>query len=374
MPDRRRGMSILVVASVVGVLAAGPAQGKTACAFKAQSADKSARGLALHETPNASAKVLGYISNVEEKDQGPVGASVQVLGAEDGWLLIESAVGKGWVEGRSLTTRLFRETLKAAPDNAAPDLAYLIGNSENSSTAYFEPFTVPVSRIVDCAGPWLEVEIRQPGVKTVAGAPASRDGTVIGWTDRSCPDYDDEGCRLRQFNYPWSPLLAGIAECNFLAYNDDRRGLDVRAEPDANAHIVGRLPAPIKDGPHSGFLSTAQGIGYKDGWFLIEGAPEGEEQFPPETIRFSGRGWVPADRIAVQVLREKLKASPDAGSADVLNLKDIIGEPPDSDVVKPRRVLACSGDWLHVEFARTRGMRPLAKTDGPPDAVRGWAN
>jgi hypothetical protein len=68
MPDRRRGISILAVASVAAALAAGPAQGKTACAFEAQSADKSERGLALHEAPNAAAKVLGYVPNVEDKD------------------------------------------------------------------------------------------------------------------------------------------------------------------------------------------------------------------------------------------------------------------------------------------------------------------
>jgi hypothetical protein len=374
MPDRRRGISILAIASVAGALAAGPAQGKTACAFEAQSVDKSGRGLALHEAPNAAAKVLGYVPNVEDKDLGPVGAMVQVFGAEDGWLLIEAAAGKGWVEGRSVTTTLYRETLKAAPDNAAADVAFLFVYKDNGTIAR-EPATLPVSRIVDCVGPWLEVEIRQPGLKTVSGAPASREGTVLGWTDRSCAEGDkDDLCRRRPSNYPWSPLPAGIVECTINVDNDDRRGLDVRAEPRLDARIVGRMPAPALDGPNKGLSPWAQVIGYKEGWFLIEGSTEGDELLAPTFVAYSGRGWVAANRVAVRISREKLKAAPDAAAADVLDLADVKDElPEDGDLVKPRRVLACSGEWTLVEFARTRGMKPLAKTAGPPDAVRGWA-
>lgn len=38
------------------------------------------------------------------------------------------------------------------------------------------------------------------------------------------------------------------------------------------------------------------------------------------------------------------------------------------------RILACSGDWLHVEVRLTRSMKPLAKTDAPAGAVRGWTD
>jgi hypothetical protein len=343
-------------------------QGMKACAFEAMPAGD--QGLVMRDAPSAAAKAL--------PDAAP--PQFRVIGVKDGWLLIEGAAAKGWVDGRSVTTRLYRQTLKAAADNASRDLVYLLAYNDDGSIAY-DPANVPVSRIVDCSGPWVEVEIRQPGVKTLSGQPASSDGTMVGWTDRSCPaGPEGEGCKPAQFNYPWSPLPAGIVECNFSGFSKDAdpAGLNVRAGPDANARILGRLPPPIKNGPDSNFsfLSEAQVIGYKKGWFLIEsGSSAGDDQYPAKFVAYSGRGWVAAGLIAAQLLRRTLKAAPNAASADVLGLKDIKGEPPeDGDFVKPRRVLACSGDWLHVEFALKPGMKPLMKTDAPPGAIRGWAN
>ena len=40
----------------------------------------------------------------------------------------------------------------------------------------------------------------------------------------------------------------------------------------------------------------------------------------------------------------------------------------------PRRILGCSGDWVHVEIGLRPGEKALAKTDAPAGAVRGWAN
>jgi hypothetical protein len=39
-----------------------------------------------------------------------------------------------------------------------------------------------------------------------------------------------------------------------------------------------------------------------------------------------------------------------------------------------RRLLACSGDWVKVEIALVKDMKPLLETDAPKGAVRGWAN
>lgn len=160
-----------------------------------------------------------------------------------------------------MTTHLYRETLKAAPNEAAPDVAYL-SDYDDAGVSIYSPDMVPVSRIVDCSGPWLEVEIRQPGVKTLSGQSASPDGSVLGWTDRSRPDdHADDLCRRRRFNYPWSPLPAGIVECNFVAFSKDHdpAGLNVRAEPNNNARILGRLPPPIdpRGGVFSGPMSSA---------------------------------------------------------------------------------------------------------------------
>jgi hypothetical protein len=75
-------------------------------------------------------------------------------------------------------------------------------------------------------------------------------------------------------------------------------------------------------------------------------------------------------------LRNTLKQAPDEKSADVVDLAvdNGDGNAADPQNVKMRRILACSGDWLKVEVALTKGMKPLLATDAPKGAVRGWAN
>ena len=271
MLERLHGRRILAFLFVIVVLSGVPAaaqttageppqQGMTACDFAAESGDASEQGLAVRAAPDAAAKVLGYIPTIGDKQEGSVGETKQgqgfrVLGGKDGWFQIEGANyvdlqsplspgEKGWVDGRSVTVRLYRETLKAAPNDAAPDVVYLVAYDADGNSLY-SPETVPVSRVFGCSGRWLEVEIRLPGAKTLTGAPASANGTVRGWTDRTCAEPDFNGkCASRQFDYPWSPLASGITECNFSAFNKDHdpAGLNVRAEPDGNARILGRLP------------------------------------------------------------------------------------------------------------------------------------
>ena len=60
------------------------------------------------------------------------------------------------------------------------------------------------------------------------------------------------------------------------------------------------------------------------------------------------------------------------GREDVVDLE--VDGVQDPQTVKMRRILACSGDWVQVEIALVKGMKPLLKTDAPAGAVRGWAN
>jgi len=368
-------------------------QGMNACDFAAESGDASEQGLAVRAAPDTAAQALGYIPSIGDKQEGSVGEAKQgqgfrVVGAKDGWFQIEGANyvnlqspsspgEKGWVDGRSVTVRLYRETLKAAPNAAAPDIVYLTA-FDADGIALYSPDKVPVSRILGCSGRWLEVEIRLPGAKTLTGEPASADGTVRGWTDSTCaaPDFNGK-CAPRQFDYPWSPLPSGITECNFSAFSRDHdpAGLNVRAEPDGNARILGRLPLGRLEpnDPYSTF--GADVIGYKKGWFLIEHGFEAvwTPQRPKEPV-YSGRGWVAANLMTAQLLLEKLKLAPNGASPDVLDLRDVKGEAAAGDFVTPRRILGCSGDWVHVEIGLSPGEKALAKTDAPAGAVRGWAN
>src|SRR5207244_5869299 len=101
----------------------------------------------------------------------------QVIGAKDGWFLIESAAGRGWVEGKFVTTNLFRDTLKKAPSTDSPEVAYLRGTGSDGIP--YQPYGLERGRVLGCSGPWLEVEIHQPNAKTLSGKPASTaDATV----------------------------------------------------------------------------------------------------------------------------------------------------------------------------------------------------
>jgi hypothetical protein len=80
--------------------------------------------------------------------------------------------------------------------------------------------------------------------------------------------------------------------------------------------------------------------------------------------------------LTTELLRDMLKKGPDDKSADVVNLRvvDSSGEVSDPQSVRMRRILSCSGDWVHVELALVKGMKLLRTTDAPTGAVRGWSN
>jgi len=309
---------------------------------------------------------------------------IQVIGFKDGWFLIDGAAypdpyasqiytGRGWVESKFVTTYLFRDTLKKAPSNESPDVSYLYGTSDGIA---YQPYSVQVQRVLGCSGRWLEVEIYQQNAKTVAGKPASTaDGTVRGWTDRSCVEQDHPPCTGTQFDYSWSPLPAGVTECNFGALSNDRdpAGLNVREAPDLNAPILGRLLPPTDIGGGTMVRASVQVIGYRKGWFLIEAGPYNDSDVPPGRPRpHSGRGWVAGNMLTAELLRDRLKHAPSEKSGDVVFLVSDAGSDPQN--VKMRRIVACSGDWVLVEIALVNGLKPLLETHAPKGAVRGPAS
>ena len=89
------------------------------------------------------------------------------------------------------------------------------------------------------------------------------------------------------------------------------RVLNVRAEPSGKARVLGTLPPPyrLKTGgsentPEGGWLTEFRIIGFKDGWFLIEGATppgkeyEDEKKYPRNAPKpYAGRGWVAANKV-----------------------------------------------------------------------------
>jgi hypothetical protein len=357
--------------------------GVTACKFSALVKDIEPGGPPIRDAPRLDGREVGRLPA-----QGGELHEIQVIGLKDGWFLIEGAAdpGRGWVEDKFVTTHLYRDTLKKAPTNDSPDVSHLYGTRSNGFP--YQPYDLEVQHVLGCSGPWLEVEIHQPNAKTVSGKPASTaDGTVRGWTDRSCTKQSDGPCTGVQFDYPWSPLPAGVTECQVGAViNDpDPAGLNVRDAPDRNARVLGRLPprdtVALPQSTSNFFvLPKIQVIGYRKGWFLIEmggqGAPYYDADLPPPKP-YSGRGWVSASMLTAELLRDRLKQAPSEQSADVLDLRgsDKEGIPPlFPQSVKIRRMIACSGDWVHVEVAPIKGMTTLLESGAPKGAVRGWAN
>jgi hypothetical protein len=363
--------------------------GVTACKFGALVKPAEPGWWVIRDAPRQDGREVGRLPAVDNTRYLP---EIQVIGVKDGWFLIEGAAypesdsqlytGRGWVEGKSVTTHLYRDTLKKAPSNDSPDVSHLYGTSSNGLP--YQPYDLKVQRVLGCSGPWLEVEIHQPNAKTVSGKPASTaDGTVHGWTDRSCTKQSDGPCRGEQFDYPWSPLPAGVTECNFRALSNDPdpAGLNVRDAPDRNARVLGRLP-PKDSGrlPDGSFIVRAevQVFGYRKGWFLIEAGSYHDAVLPPHGPQpYSGRGWVAGNMLTAGLLHGGLKQAPNEKSADVIDLlvRDKEGIPHlEPHGVKLRPIIACSGDWVQVEVALEKGMTPLLESGASKGAPRGWVN
>jgi hypothetical protein len=161
--------------------------------------------------------------------------------------------------------------------------------------------------------------------------------------------------------------------CNFGAWSVDQdpKGLNVRAEPSAQAHILGTLPPPYRfkakgnNVPEGGWRTEFLVIGFKDGWFLIQGAkPPGQEYedarlYPKDHPRpYAGRGWVAGNKIGANFANGATRMgglfqAPDA-DAQWRRVTDRNGNEIGADA-SPDRILACSGLWALVEKNGTRG-------------------
>jgi hypothetical protein len=160
-------------------------------------------------------------------------------------------------------------------------------------------------------------------------------------------------------------LPQGVEPCEIAGWSNDPdpAGMNVRAEPNASARILGRVPAPWRSGGRQGDPATTYKaefdiVGYRDGWFLIENikAPgDGyEERLPAGRVRpYGGRGWVSARLVGAALANGglpsgQLYAAPHEDAA-TRPVNGRAGEPI-STGDELRRLLACSGTWGLVEM------------------------
>lgn len=154
-------------------------------------------------------------------------------------------------------------------------------------------------------------------------------------------------------------LPKGVEPCSMTAWSIDKdpAGLNVRAEPNARAKVLGIVPPPrvvpkkyeaLGPEPVRAEFSV---IGYRDGWFLIEKieAPGVAYDVPyPASLPkpFKGRGWVAGNRIGAAPAFTGLPYGRLYQAPHVEARHEMRAGGTDNPFA---RVLACSGSWGHVE-------------------------
>ena len=223
-------------------------------------------------------------------------------------------------------------------------------------------------------GQVLVVQLRRSGeaVEAVSASVRSREPSDIGAPHDTTADhmkwFEDAN---RALGDKAAALPAGTVPCNLGVYSSERdpKGLNVRAEPSVKARVLGTLPPPFKirrsdaDQPDDGYHTEFTIIGFRDGWFLIEGAkPPGKEYEPDRPLKFpkvyAGRGWVAANKVGASFANGATRGGGlfQAPHVDArwTRVPDRHGNEigPDSS---PDRILTCSGLWALVEKNGVRG-------------------
>lgn len=171
------------------------------------------------------------------------------------------------------------------------------------------------------------------------------------------------------------PLPPETMACTISGYSiaKGRTGAPVRAEPNANAKVLGRLAPPQKATSDDNYeLAVADGvwrtefqvIGYREGWFLIEKALHPYDDPDRRSVlgrrstggvkTYTGRGWISLSEVGGKYTyyhrtmpNGALYSEPDADSKRLPAKNgrgfDIQGGN------SPKTVLGCSGEWVKVE-------------------------
>ncbi|WP_431104010.1 SH3 domain-containing protein [Roseateles noduli] len=148
-----------------------------------------------------------------------------------------------------------------------------------------------------------------------------------------------------------------VTACNFGAFvaENDPAGLNVRAEPNSSAKILGKLPRTFVE-PSAGYgvRIEVEVAGTRNGWFLIRNAKDNDALTgQPARRLYNGEGWVSGSKLTVKSQADVGRAQPGPQAAAVLR----IGENQtfdDDDTIEAARLVDCKGTWAQLEFADQR--------------------
>jgi hypothetical protein len=182
-----------------------------------------------------------------------------------------------------------------------------------------------------------------------------------------------------------STTKRSVCNVDALVNERDPAGLNVRAAPNAQGKILGKL-APVIDDEKTSTLARVevQILASQDGWFLINGASDNEAltEGLPKRAMYKGKGWVSGKKLTVKSQATIGRAEPS------VNASVVFGEPKgnsfDGDVdvdVDAGRLLARKGHWVLIEYVYPKQhieQAPTADKNSKgyvaPGHVRGWVN
>jgi hypothetical protein len=154
---------------------------------------------------------------------------------------------------------------------------------------------------------------------------------------------------------------AGATACAIEGWSadPDPAGLNVRAAPNKDAKVIGRIPA-ARDQAGDTYSAEFDIVGSRDGWLLIRNAHFADYgDGKGDKAVFAGPGWVFADKVRFLINSIDLRKSPSAG-APVMAKLSARGGASGPDSANIDHVYGCSGDFadvaVHMEHqSPTRG-------------------
>lgn len=171
-------------------------------------------------------------------------------------------------------------------------------------------------------------------------------------------------------------VLAGMsaagateAACEFRGWSrdPDPAGLNLRAAPSSTAAVVGRLPAPRREGDET-FAVEMHVVAGRDGWLLVDRAEFADYGSAPAKTVFTGRGWVSGRMVGVSVQDERVRRQPDAAAAIIDRPRVSAGG--EAEILRLERIVGCRGRWIEVEGSFGDASGEAGRGPGRP--TRGW--